>query len=899
MSTCSLKYHTCIAEYFSGKPLYLDESTSSKPNTRKLVEQPWQQTNAAIFDYETDSWDEVISTLCDLYFIEAKCAAGMTFDLIVDYHNSLNNIPENQSKVKEEKQQKDRVDRWIREIIEYSRKWSELRDRKKHPIKWFLNKILYASHQQNPQFPASPPLCRMWTQEEIEEECQRIIENPTRLDRLSAFKGFVSSQYYFLIEYGKRKAFILQHAFNFEPSGFVHDAATIILAVQEQYIVRRWPIELCPNPMPALLMTLKNSNPPTGEPSYVRSISVTPDGGCAVTANDDKTIRVWNLESGQCIQILKGHTGTITCVSVTPDGIRAVSGSGDFMNDYRGFENKKADITLRVWDLESAQCLKILTGHTLEISCVSITPDGRCAISGSKDNTIRVWDLERGLCLWILQGHNDEVESISISPDGRRAVSVSKDKTLRIWNLESGECLLIETKLKDKSVASMISNGRCVVSSADSMKVLDIESGQCLKTFSGFYHENGSICMTVNGKFAVTSHPGLRVWDLESGKCVRELEGRWPGNLSISVDMRRAVSAVGYIQVWNLECGQSRNMEGHLKSIKHVSITPNGRFAVSTEDNGDHKPRVWDLEHGQCLRKLEGHSGFIYRVGNKINCVSMTPDSLRAITGAGNHILHVWDLETGACILNLEGHRGAIKSVSVTPDGKRIVSASEDKTLIVWNLESGQCLLTLEGHTKTVSCVSITSDSRHTVSGSDDGTIRLWDMESGQCLWISEGLNLGVTSTSITSDGRHIVSVNWDQLRVWNLESGQCLWTMKDFQHWDGYSDSVSVTPDGQYVVTGGFRMRMWDIESGRCFRTFANHSFVHSLSISSDGLHAITGSQDGVLRAWHLDSGTCVAIYPHLGGLNSFAISPFFPLVVCWSGGEVIILEIHGISGW
>jgi hypothetical protein len=116
-------------------------------------------------------------------------------------------------------------------------------------------------------------------------------------------------------------------------------------------------------------------------------------------------------------------------VSVTPDGRRAVSGSDDK--------------TLRVWDLESGQCLRTLTGHTAGVTSVSVTPDGRRAVSGSRDKTLRVWDLESGQCLRTLQGHSDDVNSVSVTPDGRRAVSGSRDKTLRVWDLESGECLAV------------------------------------------------------------------------------------------------------------------------------------------------------------------------------------------------------------------------------------------------------------------------------------------------------------------------------------------------------------------------------------------------------------------------------------------------------------------------
>jgi WD40 repeat protein len=113
-------------------------------------------------------------------------------------------------------------------------------------------------------------------------------------------------------------------------------------------------------------------------------------------------------------------------VIVTPDGRRAVSAAG------------YGEETLRVWDLGTGECLRTLEGHGKKVTSVSVTPDGRCAVSGSFDCTLRVWDLETGSCLRTLKGHSDWVSSVNVTPNGRRVVSGSGDKTLRVWNLETG-----------------------------------------------------------------------------------------------------------------------------------------------------------------------------------------------------------------------------------------------------------------------------------------------------------------------------------------------------------------------------------------------------------------------------------------------------------------------------
>jgi hypothetical protein len=100
------------------------------------------------------------------------------------------------------------------------------------------------------------------------------------------------------------------------------------------------------------------------------------------------------------------------------------------------------DHTLKVWDLDSGRVLSTLQGHANSVSACAVTPDGRRVVSASYDKTLKVWDLESGRELATLQGHADLVSACAVTPDGRRVVSASDDQTLKVWNLETGACLL-------------------------------------------------------------------------------------------------------------------------------------------------------------------------------------------------------------------------------------------------------------------------------------------------------------------------------------------------------------------------------------------------------------------------------------------------------------------------
>ena len=79
--------------------------------------------------------------------------------------------------------------------------------------------------------------------------------------------------------------------------------------------------------------------------------------------------------------------------------------------------------TVRIWDLESGVCLNVLEGHTNYVWGVALMLDGHKGISGSEDNTVRIWDLESGVCIKVLKGHTDAVRGVALTPDGRKGIS--------------------------------------------------------------------------------------------------------------------------------------------------------------------------------------------------------------------------------------------------------------------------------------------------------------------------------------------------------------------------------------------------------------------------------------------------------------------------------------------
>lgn len=152
-------------------------------------------------------------------------------------------------------------------------------------------------------------------------------------------------------------------------------------------------------------------------------LAISPDGQKVVAGSERGKLLMWNIATGERVDLLLKKTAGILSVIFTPDGSRLLFG--------------REDNSLQVWRVNPVPKLeRLLTGHTGGVFSLAITPDSRYAISGSADCTIRIWDLFTGECIRILPGHTSTVSAIKIVLDGWKVVSTSNDGSLRVWELD-------------------------------------------------------------------------------------------------------------------------------------------------------------------------------------------------------------------------------------------------------------------------------------------------------------------------------------------------------------------------------------------------------------------------------------------------------------------------------
>jgi hypothetical protein len=288
-----------------------------------------------------------------------------------------------------------------------------------------------------------------------------------------------------------------------------------------------------------------------GHKHWVSSAVFSSDGQNVVTASWDKTIRVWNTETGAS-KIIAQSRGRLLSVNLSPDGTRIVSGCWD------GYAY--------VWNFDG-HLLATLDGHRGRVNYAAFSPDGLRIVTASDDYTARVWTTD-GKPLFSMNGHTDGVKSAVYSPDGKTILTCGFDGTAKIWDSASGQVL----------------------------RTIDgTQEGQTDLTFASF---------SPDGKHVATAGlgPEVIIWDLDGHKVssFRFFQGRVNYvQFNHSGTLIAAASDEDYAKVWDIAHDRLwMSLQHHKGRVLCAIFSPHDNQLLTTGE--DKTVRIWETS----LRKV-------------------------------------------------------------------------------------------------------------------------------------------------------------------------------------------------------------------------------------------------------------------------------------------------------
>ncbi|XP_053393326.1 protein qui-1-like [Mercenaria mercenaria] len=334
-----------------------------------------------------------------------------------------------------------------------------------------------------------------------------------------------------------------------------------------------------------------------GHKHGVTSTMLSENGQLVVTASKHEII-VWSLLKRYTVETYHDiHSGPVTCIAMTPDSKKLISGSQDGL--------------LKTWNLDISDFSENFAGHTAAVTCLDLASDNSFAVSGSSDKTLKVWSITMATVITNYKGHDKVVSGVYVLSDNRLVLSFDVSQKIHMWRAEDGQTMRLYAGPTLLHLVAPNSQ-RCISGGGDNrLQIWNLSDGSVLKEIS---HTDKVTCLkcTKDSQYLVTGSQdrSVKVWELDTGKIVQ-----------IVVD--------------------------HSSSVRCLAITCDNETILAAGDDGI--IHVCSLTLGSIEKKLVGHF-------HKVTCLNLTADDSVLISGSLDNTIRVWNYRRGTQLTMFDTH---------------------------------------------------------------------------------------------------------------------------------------------------------------------------------------------------------------------------------------------------
>ncbi len=474
-----------------------------------------------------------------------------------------------------------------------------------------------------------------------------------------------------------------------------------------------------------------------GHTAKVWRVLFSRDGKELISVSDDKTIRIWDVQTGDPLRVLRppignDNEGRLYAAALAPDG-NTLAVSGYTLAD-------DGSATIHILSLKTGQIERMLSGHENVIYSLAFDAEGRRLISGSGDKTARIWNVRTGQVEQVLKGHSLDIYGVTFSPDGRRCATASLDTTAAVWDVATGQ--------RQATLSGHTAELYCVAWRRDGAVIATGSVDHTIrqwspegKVYQGFYNlgecQITSVAFTADGqRLLYTSaidnslNQVAAVLDVATGREVARFNQHANTIMhgALSPDGTRAATGdfQGEIFLWSSTGGRRLQKLASPGRVPWAAAwNPNGTGIAwgNTNDGDTDVNRMAPIERTFDLATLEFGSApdnRFTRARPQRGGLSLEPGQPNQ-SGVVSSVL----VRPSGRTLEMDDPNELVRSFTLLPGDRAAVGT--DHRLLLYDARAGTLLRECQGHMGTTWAVSPSSDGRYLLSAGSDMTLRVWD----------------------------------------------------------------------------------------------------------------------------------------------------------------------------